>query len=336
MNILFIPAHDFYRKNREKGYYNMLMNCAKKSKHKIHIHWTDKDPSRTPNINYDLIVFFDIDTLRSYNKFSFLKSKGVPMCAACIDFFWFDNCVKDKGIQNMDVIIFLQKATKLIASYQKVFPEKHITNIQSRYIDTNTFKNYGLEKIYDIVIYGSRDGRVQLQNHDVDIEYITKYKEKTGVSLKDKHYFYPLRVRLEELLLRNMDKYRVKIIDQVGSINSKINGVALSKILNQSYLTIVTCSRADILMKKYLEAVASHSGLLGNIPSDYRNLFENNMVEVDEFMTDDEILSRIDEFLNDKTSAIKKIDYLHEQIHKYHSFDNAVEDFDDVFEKLVK
>ena len=53
-------------------------------------------------------------------------------------------------------------------------------------------------------------------------------------------------------------------------------------------------------MAKYFEIAASYSGILGNIPSDYNDLFKNNIVEVTEWMTDEEILFTIDEALKNK------------------------------------
>ena len=46
------------------------------------------------------------------------------------------------------------------------------------------------------------------------------------------------------------------------------------------------------MMHKYLEISASKSVILGNIPSDYEDIFRGNIVEVTEFMSDNDILDK--------------------------------------------
>ena len=89
-------------------------------------------------------------------------------------------------------------------------------------------------------------------------------------------------------------------------------------------------------MDKYVETAASYSAILGNIPSDYKDIFKNNMVEVTEWMTDEEILSTIDKALEDKHKLKAIINTTAEIVNKRFGLDSAVENMDRVFMKLAK
>ena len=95
-----------------------------------------------------------------------------------------------------------------------------------------------------------------------------------------------------------------------------------------------TSSRADIPLAKYFEISASYSGILGNIPSDYNDLFKNNIVEVNEFMTDEEILSTIDKALEDKQKLQEMINKLGDRIHKEYNLEAGTKDMDEVFDEV--
>ena len=152
--------------------------------------------------------------------------------------------------------------------------------------------------------------------------------------LPNKHNFYPLRVRIEQLLLQHRDKYRLYIVPNASIFNAPVANENLSKLINQSWLTMSTSSRADIPMAKYFEIGASYSGILSNIPSDYNDLFKNNIVEVTEWMSDEEILSTIDKALEDKQKLQEMINRLGDRIHKEYNLDAGVKDIDEVFDEI--
>ena len=180
------------------------------------------------------------------------------------------------------------------------FPKKKIKFFNGRYININRFKNYNQKKEIDILIFGTRSYQNDIQQHNADKEYKQKWENHNKKIIPNKYYFYPLRKRFEEILLKNKNKYNICILPEKCINNAPIVNEDLSKLINKSWLTMSTCSRADIPFAKYFEIGSSYGGIIGNIPSDYSDLFKNNIVEVTEWMTDDEILSTIDKALEDK------------------------------------
>jgi hypothetical protein len=186
------------------------------------------------------------------------------------------------------------------------------------------------------LIYGSRDGMNNIENHHADKDYKLKWEQHNNQLLPNKHDFYPLRKKLEQLLIKNKNKYRLCVLPNACIFNASVANEDLSKLINQSWLTMSTSSRADIPMSKYFEIGASYSGILGNIPSDYNDLFKNNIVEVTEWMTDDEILSTIDKALEDKQKLQEMINRLSDRIHTEYNLDAGVKDMDEVFDEIMK
>ena len=84
-----------------------------------------------------------------------------------------------------------------------------------------------------------------------------------------------------------------------------------------------------------METAASYSAILGNIPSDYEELFKNNIVEVTEWMCDEEILSIIDKALEDKEKLWKMTQRLGDRVHSEYNLDVAVKNIDKVFDNIL-
>ena len=145
-----------------------------------------------------------------------------------------------------------------------------------------------------------------------------------------------MRTKLEKLLIKHKNKYKLHIINQASIFDASIANEELSKLINKSWLTLSTCTRADIPMAKYFEIAASYSGILGNIPSDYTKLFKNNIIEVTEWMDDNEILNIIDNALKDKKKLSKIITKLGDIIHKEYNLEAGVKDMDNIFEEILQ
>ena len=73
---------------------------------------------------------------------------------------------------------------------------------------------------------------------------------------------------------------------------------------------------------------------MGDIPSDYAELFNGNIVEVNEFMSEEEIINIIDDALSNKDNLNIMSERLYEKIHTEHNFDKAINDFNNIFEIL--
>ena len=127
----------------------------------------------------------------------------------------------------------------------------------------------------------------------------------------------------------------IRILDNGKNIKSyPITGENLSKLINQSYMTVCCSSVCDLLFYKHLEIPASNSVILGDYPSDYEETFKDNIVKIDKFMSEEEIINKIDEALSDKKSLLEKSQKLHDIIHKEHCLENSIEDFKNIIDKI--
>lgn len=148
------------------------------------------------------------------------------------------------------------------------------------YIDDDIFRDYGLEKIYDIICFGTVD-----------------------------YGCYPFRKRLFELVQKS-GKFNIKMVEHPGyGTNRKhniING-ELSKLLNQSKICIVTPSTLEFMLKKYSEAALSKCCMAGRIPKYNGEKYDGALIELNEKMTDAEIVDKLQKYL-DNYDKIKDLE----------------------------
>ena len=236
--------------------------------------------------------------------------------------------------QNINNIILPYQNNLLKSTYLT----KNILNFKSRYFDNKVFKDHKLEKKYDILIYGTRNFPYNILNNEnlqVIINYKKDYKKKINKECPNKIDFYELRTKLENILIKYRHKYNIRILDNGKNIKSyPITGENLSKLINQSYMTVCCSSVCDLLFYKHLEISASNSVILGDYPSDYEETFKNNIVKIDKFMSEEKIINKIDEALSDKKSLLEKSQKLHDIIHKEHCLENSIEDFKNIIDKI--
>ena len=188
---------------------------------------------------------------------------------------------------------------------------RHIRFINyPHYIDTNIYKNYNEKKVYDIILYGCTNSSV-----------------------------YPFRNRLFNLIYSSK-KFRVMYIPFPGYFvrnkNSIVHGTKLAKSINKSYIGIVTCSTQDYFLKKYLEVPSSYCMIAGNIPSRYRKIFKNNIIELTSNMSDAQILNTLSDVLRDKKKLLNSIDHLHNLIIDNFSYENGNESFNKIIQAIDK
>ena len=138
------------------------------------------------------------------------------------------------------------------------------------------------------------------------------------------------------MIKNNTHKYKVKILPESTIDSSKIVNEDLAKLINQSYLTIACSSIADVLLHNHLEIPASKSVILGSYPSDYKKLFAGNIVEVNEFMSDDMILSIIDSYLQNKKQLAEMSNKIYNKIRNEHNLDKALEDFNYIIKSITQ
>jgi len=277
MIIILIAENKHYRDWTGKTYSDMLLHYTNKSKNSIDIIYTDQHVKYNKawfiDKKPDVIVFLDTDTLRFASRFSHVFELDCKIFASSLDFFYFNDCIKCPWIKRSTGLLHFGHATKLLTSYKQYFPNKIIKSFKGRFINSERYRNYNLEKKYDILIYGTRNVINNIEQHNADKDYKQTWEKHNNQLLSNKYNFYPLRKKIEKILLKHKDRYRTRILTPACIFDASVANEDLSKLINQSWLTLSCCTRADIPMSKYFEIAASYSGILGNIPSDYNDLF---------------------------------------------------------------
>lgn len=158
------------------------------------------------------------------------------------------------------------------------------------YIDTSLFKYMGLEKKYDILLFGA---------------------------IHPSHY--PFRKRLFDLILNNKNLFNVYYIEKPEFFDPNVCEEGLAKLINMSKICIATKSKYDYMVGKYFEISMCKSLIAGNIPTDGINIFKNNIVELHENMTDNEIIEKLQSALINYDKYHDNIDYLYNYSNNNHS-----------------
>lgn len=196
----------------------------------------------------------------------------------------------------------------LISRYFSPIVEKlSITKFYlSHFIDNNIFKNWKEEKIYDILIYGSLDEKI-----------------------------YPLRNKIYQLL-KNNSEFKIKILQHPG-YSSNFKGYTeteLSKIINQSWLTVCTSSINQSFLKKYIEVVFSHSFIIGNIPPKYENIIQDNYLNINLNDSNDNIFKKIREILINKDLLKMKIKKNYDVFLNNYSYQKGLIQFEKIIDEI--
>jgi hypothetical protein len=164
------------------------------------------------------------------------------------------------------------------------------TYVLNLHVDTNVFKDYGLNKTHDIIIYGS--------------------------SLKSA---YPFRHRLAQLLLESgkFDVLRIELNE--GLYDPEKCGEGLARKINQSWLGLATVSAFDYLVGRYFEIPACRSVVLGDMNEQGRAIFGNHYVHVDETMSDAQILSVVERALGHRKWLQEQADCMYRVMHEQYT-----------------
>jgi hypothetical protein len=129
--------------------------------------------------------------------------------------------------------------------------------------------------------------------------------------LKQEHY--PLKYRLVNIIKKNtgtkLRKYKIYLHQHPGYDNNlsftNLNQFRYNQILNQSKLCIACTSKHNYRLGKYVEIPMSGSVILGDLP--YEDVkFKDFIVEVNNNMSDDEILNIICKYLDNKKRLNEK------------------------------
>lgn len=161
------------------------------------------------------------------------------------------------------------------------------TYLAELHIDPSIFKDYGLPKEYDLIIYGSTLRSV-----------------------------YPFRHRVCRLVTGSGRFNVLHLKAEEPSYNADICGEGLARKINQSWLGLTTTSNFDYLVTKYLEIPACRSVVLGNMNEQGRKIFGDNYIHIDDSMTNKQILNVIAGALADRERLQALSDSMYSVVHE--------------------
>lgn len=193
-----------------------------------------------------------------------------------------------------------------VALKKKIFeyyPECN-AHIIPHHINNEIFYDYKLQKKWDIFMYGSCYGP------------------------------YKFRIRLSKLL-RKSDLH-FHILPNPGDFqrDPKRSGENLAKMINQSWLAIATPSEYDYLVAKYFEISACNTVVVGNMANSGRHIWNDNFIEINEKMSDIEIIETIKKALNDKKMIKDKAKIMYELIQTEYNMIKYAEKIKKILNKI--
>jgi Glycosyl transferases group 1 len=160
------------------------------------------------------------------------------------------------------------------------------------HLDTAIYRDYGLPKLHDVLLYGNTDASI-----------------------------YPFRRRLHDLLAKS--RLRVKIVEDPGydAFDPDRCGESLARTINQSWISIATPSKFDYLVAKYFEIGACGSVVAGKMPAQGEALWRDRYIRLTEEMTDQEIIGALTAALLSPERLRQTSEEMRREIHQNYSLD---------------
>ena len=216
-----------------------------------------------------------------------------------IKIFDIEDCYNIEGLVS---VINKYKYTHVLYKYnciQQNYIINQFPNIQfihfPHYIDNTIFyKNNNVKKDIDVLLYGNTSS------------------------------FYPFRNKLLEILSDNkLFNFKYLEFPGFGDIEeckyNPIIGKELSSYINRAKITICTCSMFNYFIKKYIEIPMSGSVLCGNYPNTEKQIYQDNIILLDDNWDKETILNHINMYLkqSDKLNIMKENSYIISQNYTY-------------------
>tara|TARA_B100001094_G_C18191818_1_gene807814 strand:- start:633 stop:5519 length:4887 start_codon:yes stop_codon:yes gene_type:complete len=232
-----------------------------------------------------------------------------------IKIFDIEDCYNIEGLTN---ILDKYKYTHVLYKYNCIqqqyiinkFPDIKFIHLP-HYIDDNLFNiNNNINKEIDILLYGNTSS------------------------------FYPFRNRLLEILNNNHNLFNFKYLpfpgfgDRDNCNYNPIIGKELSNYINKSKITICTSSMFNYFIKKYIEIPLSNSVLAGNFPKQEKNIFDNNMIYIDDDMEDKEIINKL-KFYLDNDNLLNEMRDNSYKISCNYTYKKGLDEFNNIINNII-
>jgi hypothetical protein len=231
----------------------------------------------------DLIVVYK--PLEMGNDWSELD---IPICLRYNETYDQDWTKKEILQSNASIVIFHHENDLFgnIEDYRKMIP-----NVRFEYVphsaENTIFKEYKeVEKVWDVLLVGALG-----------------YTSKVG-------QHYPIRDRMASLLDKFPKKYKVNRYmrppGRSGEAYKNASAIEFAKAINTSKICITDSGAPKSRFGKYIEIPMCGTVIAGDIPNDDSENFKKFVIEIDNSMSDTEIISNITNVL-DNTEKLKKL-----------------------------
>ena len=298
MKILIIAKLDDLRKHASNNRINFLNYLSTYNNIIL-----SEDKIGCLNNDFNILIYFCIYGKINIDCYDDKKLKNKKKYVFFEDFHNIGDNINFCKKYNINNIIIPQKH-----KYYKSEYEKFDLNVYEWgfYIDKNMFKKLNIKKEYDILLYGGI------------------YKNRYKLRHKINYFLWKLELK----------GFKIKRIKFKGHLSKNIpRNNELVKLINQSKFCISTSSDFDFLVKKYLEIPFCGTGIIGDIPSNYKDIFnEKNIVVINKTDNDKKIYGKLLNVCKGKYDHLLNNNLSNKLRNKF-SFENGYNDLISILEK---
>ena len=232
--------------------------------------------SKSKNYKFNLVIVYKPLELKKFNEVK------IPKCIRYNEMYDEKWTLKEIKESSSELVICHH-----YNDYQK-YLKMNLPNIKFVYIghgaEKTVFKDYGLEKKYDIMLGGC------ISEH------------------------YPLRIRLYNIIrnLAQSSKYKIYFHKHPGydlkdAFTDKYL-IDFAKKINESKLVLTCSSRYKYRLGKYIEIPMCNTVIVGDVPDDLPDDLYNFIIRIDETMNDKYIVGKINYYLENEDKRQELID----------------------------
>lgn len=289
LNILYLCDKNFYEQKMSRVRFHSMEAVGKQA----NLMWWGPNwenwingsvVSNLKNIEspIDLIVVY-----KPLDMASDWKEVNVPICLRYNETYDQEWTKKEIADSNASFIIFHHEKDLFgnIAEYREMLPNISFSYIPHSAEQTIFKKDKTVNKIYDILLVGASGFQSKVGQH------------------------YPIRDRMASLINKFPSKYKVgrftKPHARVTNAHNNQTAIQFANAINSAKICITDSGAPKSRFGKYIEIPMCGTVIAGDIPNDDSENFRKFVIEINNSMTDSEIITKITSFIDD-TKKLKK------------------------------
>ena len=303
LKIFYLCDRDYYQEKMSRVRFHSMEAISKREDVDLVMtgpNWPEYDVKKTvleniqniyehtPHEKPDIIVAYKPIDYRLRGLFDRYKTEedtldGIPVCIRYNEMY--DVSYTTREIMQAQANLIVCHHENDCDSYNKMFDKfdlfkPHFVNVP-HCAEKTIFKDYGVEKEFDLMLVGAVHGQSTMGHH------------------------YPLRDRMLSLLQKMSKKYNVGIAQHPGYdlLDAHTNKYAIdfAKAINSTKIA-VTCSGVPrSRYGKYIEVPMCATALAADMPGEQQERIKEFLIEIDMGMTDSEIVNKLGFYIeNDK------------------------------------